>query len=422
MHGSLSFWLTTLLFGLTYLALALGKVPGLRVDRAGIALIGATVLMVTGILSLADAVRSVNYETVVLLFGMMVLVGCLRLGHFFERLARWTLVRVRSPLGLLAVGIGLAGGLSAFLVNDVVCLALAPLVLNLTRRLGLNPMPYLLGLATGANIGSTATITGNPQNMIIGTLSHLSYAQFAARLLPVALIALVIDFALVAWVYRHHLVDGPAGKMGGSRLLAPALVPHLHRAHSYLLRKSLIVTLAVVALFFTGLPIALVALGGAAVLLLLPIRPEKIYRQVDWSLLVLFTGLFVIVHAFETNVVSSWDIENWTGLLRHPVTVLSLVSAVLSNLVSNVPAVLLFKPIIPAMPVDAQPTAWLALAMSSTFAGNLTILGSVANLIVVESARREGYTISLLDYCRIGIPLTVLTLAAGVAWLKYVPY
>jgi Na+/H+ antiporter NhaD/arsenite permease-like protein len=192
-----------------------------------------------------------------------------------------------------------------------------------------------------------------------------------------------------------------------------------HRVYNYLLAKSVAVTLVAVVLFFTGLPIELVALGAAAVLLLLRIRPEKIFVQVDWTLLVMFTGLFVVVHAFAKNVVSHWGIENWHAILDHPIDVLSIVSAALSNLVSNVPAVLLFKPIIPAMPAASQESAWLALAMSSTLAGNLTLLGSVANLIVVENARREGIAISFWEYLRVGLPLTLVTLALGIAWLRW---
>jgi Na+/H+ antiporter NhaD/arsenite permease-like protein len=179
------------------------------------------------------------------------------------------------------------------------------------------------------------------------------------------------------------------------------------------------VTLVTIALFFTGLPLELVALGAAAVLLLDRIKPEKVYRQVDWALLVMFAGLFIVVYAFRLRVVSLWGIESWTWVSERPIDLLSLASAGLSNLVSNVPAVLLLEPVVQA---THQETAWLALAMSSTLAGNLTVLGSVANLIVVENARREGVTISLWDYSRVGIPVTILSLLIGVLWLSWVPY
>jgi Na+/H+ antiporter NhaD/arsenite permease-like protein len=417
-------WLTLVGFILTYAGLAVGKVPGLRIDRAGIALVGATFVLVTGLLSFQDAVRAVDYETIVLLLAMMIVVAFLRLAGFFQCLAGWALARFRRPHALLAVTIVLSGVLSAFLVNDVVCLALTPLLLHLTRRLKVNPLPHLLGLATAANIGSTATITGNPQNMIIGSLSHIAYLRFAARLAPVAVLGLLIDFLVIAWVYR-----GALAASGKSALTRPTdegrpdpVQRPLRNGHLWLLRKSVAVTLAAVVLFFAGLPVALVALGAAGVLLLGRVRPEKIYRQVDWDLLVMFAGLFIVVHAFEVHVIRPRHLEEWGPLQRDPVWLLSLVSAALSNVVSNVPAVLLFKPVIPAMPAGAQETAWLALAMSSTLAGNLTVLGSVANLIVVENARREGVTVSFREYCRAGIPVTVLTLLLGAAWLSVCRY
>jgi Na+/H+ antiporter NhaD/arsenite permease-like protein len=418
MNPSIAFWLTVAIFSLTYLGLALGKAPWLRIDRAGIALVGATLMMLSGILPLPEAVRSIDYETIILLFGMMVVVAYLRLAGFFDRLAHSTLGQFRNPYGLLAVTIALSGVLSAFLVNDIVCLALAPLVIHLARRLQINPLPHLIGLATAANIGSTATLTGNPQNMIIGTLSHIAYWRFTLCLAPLAVVGLVIDFLVIAVVYRRAL--------GVAQADQPPQEPAERQRNSHpqagpwLLRKSVTVTLVTVILFFIGMSIALVALGAAAVLFLGRVRPEKVYSQIDWSLLVMFCGLFVVVHAFETKVVHQWHIERWSLLLDHPLSILSLVSAVLSNLVSNVPAVLLFKPIIPVMPASAQGSAWLALAMSSTLAGNLTVLGSVANLIVVENARQEGVTISFWEYSRAGIPIAILTLTLGVVWLHLI--
>jgi Na+/H+ antiporter NhaD/arsenite permease-like protein len=418
-------YLTSILFTLTYAGLALGNVPGLRMDRAGIALVGATLMLVAGTITFEEAfsAHSIDYETLVLLLGMMVVVGCLRLSGFFRLLAHWCLDRIETPRGLLAVTILLSGVLSAFLVNDIVCLALTPLVLHLARRLRFHPLPHLIGLATASNIGSTATITGNPQNMIIGIQSHISYLRFAARLFPVAVFGLVINFLIIAFIYRRLLIPPKIVDVTGP--IRPEPLPPLRRAHRWLLGKSVLAAGVAVSLFF-ALPsqcLPLIALGAAAFLLVGRIvRPEKIYRQIDWSLLMMFAGLFVVVHAFRMHVVSGWGIDGWTWLLNHPVDLLSGASAVLSNLVSNVPAVLLFEPVMQAMPAPSQETAWLALAMSSTFAGNLTVLGSLANLIVVENARREGVFISFWEYCKVGVPLTLLTLALGILWLKFVPY
>ena len=406
--------LVSTIFGLTYLALALGKVPGLRIDRAGIALVGAAAMLACGVLSMRDAAKAVDYETIVLLFGMMVVVSYLRLAGFFALATERIAARFSGPFSLLAVTIALSGVLSAFLVNDVVCVALTPLVLHLCQRLKRPPIPYLVGLATASNIGSVATITGNPQNIIIGSLSHISYLRFAARLAPVAAIGLALNFAVVALVYRKTL------RQTRSRRPDRADERPRPRVHRGLLIKSVAVTLVTVGLFFAGQPIALVALGRGGCLMLDRVRPEKVYGAVDWPLLVMFAGLFVVVHAFEVNVVQTWGLERWHALLESPVVLVSGLSVVLSNLVSNVPAVLLFKPLMEVMP--QKELAWLALAMSSTLAGNLTVLGSVANLIVVENARRAGTELGFLEYLKVGVPLTVLTTLVGVAWLALVHY
>jgi Na+/H+ antiporter NhaD/arsenite permease-like protein len=420
--------LTLFCFVLTYAGLARGKLPWFRTDRAGIALVGATLVMATGQLGFDDAVKSIDFATIALLLGMMIVVGFLRRASFFAWLAQWVLNRVETPNGLLAATMLLSGGLSAMLVNDVVCLALTPLVLHLARSQKFDERPHLIGLALASNIGSVATLTGNPQNMMIGGFSQIGYSRFAVKLAPIAIIGLGLAFIVTAWVYRSTLrkplptlekrqrdtygaprVNGKAGR-------------GLHRSQRRLLYKGLAVTIGAVFLFFAGAPMALVALGAASILLLGRTNPRKVYAEVDWGLLVMFAGLFVVVRAFEVHILAQSRIGEWTVLRDNQISSLTVVSAALSNLVSNVPAVLLFKPIVLAMPAEVQETAWLALAMSSTLAGNLTILGSVANLIVVEGARREGVTISFRDYVRVGVPVTVLTLLVGVAWLRFFPY
>src|SRR5579871_2749561 len=241
---------TTILFTLTYAGLALGKVPGLRMDRAGIALVGAVLMLVTGALSLDEAVQptSIDYETILLLLGMMIVVGCLRLSGFFRLLTDWCLRKIETPKGLLAMTILLSGVLSAFLVNDIVCLALTPLVLHLARRLRFNPIPHLIGLATASNIGSCGTITGNPQNMIIGIHSHLSYLRFAARLFPVALLGLALNYLVVAFVYRRRLV--PPKIVDVYEPIRHPPPARERRAHRWLRTKSVLATGVAVVLFF----------------------------------------------------------------------------------------------------------------------------------------------------------------------------
>lgn len=406
---------TWIVFILVYLGLAVGKLPLLKLDRAGIALVGATAALVLGILTFPEAVQAVDFGTIALLFGMMVVVAYLRLAGFFRLLASRVLSRAHTPHGVLAAVVGLSGLLSAFLVNDVVCLALGPIVLSLARRIRRDPAPYLVALATAANVGSTATITGNPQNMIIGGLSHVPYGTFAARLAPVAGVGLVLDYAILAFAFRASLGRDAGEEPRDSVAPAdPAGAPDRR-----LLPKGVIVLVGLVASFFAGVPVEIVALGAAAVLMLGRQRPERFYAQIDWNLLVMFTGLFVVVAGFEQHVVRTWDLAWVSSAGSAAMVPLSVATVVLSNLVSNVPAVLLLKSIVVSMEPAAREHAWLTLAMASTLSGNLTPVASVANLIVLEGARRQAVRVSLWDYCRVGVPLTVVTVALGAAWLAF---
>ena len=407
---------TWIVFGLVYFGLAVGKLPLVHLDRAGIALVGATAALVLGIITFPQAVAAVDFATIALLFGMMVVVAYLRLGGFFRLLASRVLSRATTPIGVLAAVVGLSGLLSAFLVNDVVCLALGPIVLSLARRVRRDPTPYLVALATAANVGSTATITGNPQNMIIGGLSHITYGRFAARLAPIAALGLVLVFAIVAVAFRSALATDKGEDTRPSIAPGdPAGTPN-----PKLLLKGVTVLLGLIGCFFAGVPVEIAALGAGALLMLGRQRPERLYAQIDWNLLVMFAGLFVVVAAFELHVVSTWNLGWVASSGTAPVAALSAAAAVLSNLVSNVPAVLLLKSIVSSMVPAAREQAWLTLAMASTLSGNLTPVASVANLIVLEGASRQGVRVSLWDYCRVGVPLTVVTLLLGAGWLAFV--
>jgi len=395
-----------LIFLATYTVLAFGAVPLVRLDRTGAAIVGAILMIVAGGVPLDEAYRAIDYRTLVLLFGMMVLVANLRLALFFRVLAETVARRVTHPALLLVAVVFAAGLLSALFVNDTICLVFTPVLVEVARARNQRPLPYLLALATASNIGSVAAITGNPQNMLIGSVSGISYARFSGALAPVALGGLALASAVLYFSFRRDLHPTAAA-------FQPVSVRPVHRA---LMLKSLAVAAGMLAGFLAGLDPALVASSGAAVLLVTRrVKPEKVYRQIDWGLLVLFVGLFIVIHGVERAQLD----DRFFDLLR-PVGVqtvagLSIVSAVLSNLVSNVPAVMLFTRLVPQLP--HPDTAWLALAMSSTLAGNLTILGSIANLIVVEGAARHGVKISFTDYLRVGVPVTVLTLALGIIWL-----
>jgi Na+/H+ antiporter NhaD/arsenite permease-like protein/uncharacterized metal-binding protein YceD (DUF177 family) len=297
---------------------------------------------------------------------------------------------------LLTAIVLVSGLLSAFFVNDTMCLVLTPLVLEITKRLQRNPLPYLLGVAMSSNCGSVATVTGNPQNMLIGTYSGIPYTAFAAALAPVALAGMALTIVVLAFVYRNEFRK------------ESRLEPEQHRVRvrRALLWKSVAVSLGMIALFFAGWPVHKVAVvAGALLLITRRVKPERIYHEIDWSLLVMFIGLFIVVAGMEKTGLAESAFAFASRFHLDRVGPMSVCTALMSNLVSNVPAVLMFKSVVPKL---ANPSrAWLALAMSSTLAGNLTLMGSVANLIVVERARRE-IRISFWEYAKAGVPLAVL--------------
>lgn len=395
------------IFVATYLFIAVGKLPGYHLDRAGAALLGACLMVWLGVLSLEEAFAAIDFDTIALLLGMMIVVANLRLSGFFELVNEWVVVRTRRPLVLLAAIIFLAGVLSAFLVNDTICLVMTPLVLDVTLRLKRNPVPYLLAVALASNVGSVATITGNPQNMIVGSLSRIHYGSFTQALAPVAVTGLFLTVAMIALIYRSEFLGGQTFSVKVSRpvrYLQPVVV------------KTLLVMAVMVALFFSGHPVAKVAIiGGAYMLFTRRIKAHKVYREIDWPLLVMFSGLFVVVAAFERVALTPGVIAAVARQHLDDVAVLSGVTAVLSNLVSNVPAVLMLKSFVGNL-ADPQ-RAWLAVAMASTLAGNFTLVGSVANLIVAQRAQGAGVVISFWAYFKVGAPLTILTILFGIWWL-----
>ena len=395
------------IFAATYFVVAIGHFPGLRIDRTGAAIIGASLMIGTGILTFEEAVQAVDYSTLVLLFGMMIVVASLRFSGFFRWVGVLAMRRAHGSLTLLGAVVVLSGVFSAFFVNDTICLALTPLVLEVTRATGRKPVPYLLAVAMASNAGSVATITGNPQNMMIGSLSRIPYPQFTAALAPVAAASLALTFVVIAVLYRKELFRA-------QHLQVQEVRVRLNRA---LLWKSAAVSVGMIVFFFAGWSVARVAIvAGALLLVTRRVKPEKVYHEIDWALLALFAGLFVVVAGVEKTSLDENLFRFASRFRLGNVWVLSGFSALLSNLVSNVPAVLVFRPLIDHLPYPQQ--GWLTLAMSSTLAGNLTILGSVANLIVVQLARREA-KITFWEYLRAGAPLTLLSLAVGAAWMHW---
>ena len=397
----------TLIFAATYLVLAIGRFPGLRIDRAGAAIVGATLMVAAGVLRFDEALRAVDWTTIVLLLGMMIVVANLHLSGFFRLVAARVVCHAHSPKMLLAGIIAVSGVLSALFVNDTMCIVLTPLVAQVTLSLRRNPVPYLLAVALASNAGSVATITGNPQNMMIGALSGIPYPRFAAALSPVAAVSLVLAWLVLVAVYREEFASGRFEKIDPGRI----------RVNRPMLWKALAVSAGMVFFFFRGWPVAQTAIVAGAVLLVTRrVKPEKVYHDIDWPLLAMFAGLFIVVRGFETTALERGLLDFAGGTPLDRPLVLSFFSAAASNLVSNVPAVLLFKPLIVRL---ADPVlSWLTLAMSSTLAGNFTLVGSVANLIVVERARPE-VRIRFVDHFKVGGPVTALSIAAGALWLDW---
>ena len=394
------------IFALTYGLISTRRTPFIRLDRPTAALAGAVLMIAAGVLTPDEAYRAIDWNTIALLLGMFVLTGSLRLAGFFEWAATALLRRAQSPRLLLVAITFSAGLLSAVLVNDTVCVMFAPLVIMLVERSGIPIRPHLFGLAVGANVGSVMTVVGNPQNMIIAGAAPLPYASFARVMVPAGLIGLAVATVLLLTIFRREL--------GASS--APDLAASTPPVDLLLLSKTLACFVFTSVGFMLGFQLAWTALGGAVVLMLISGRPPRqILAEVDGPLLLFFGALFVVVAGLDQSGVlaaaSGWMPTTRDGGL-FGLLKLSLVSVLASNVVSNVPWVVIATSWLPHG-VGHQ-REWLVLALTSTFAGNLTLLGSVANVIVFEIAR-ERCAIGFWRFLAIGAPITVLTTVVGLA-------
>lgn len=397
--------LTLVLVVIIYAALAVGQVPYTRMNRATIAVVGACALVVTGALSEEEALHALDMGTILLLGAMMVINVNLRMAGFFRYVSSRTLRLARTPHALLALVIVSSGVLSALFLNDTICLMVTPIVVDLALRLKRDPIPYIIGLAVATNVGSVATITGNPQNIIIGQSSGIGYLNFLAALAPVALVGFVICWSVIVLAFRHEFRG----------TLPEVTLPPPHPYRPLLTRTVAVVALLLLA-FAAGLPIVTSACVAAGALLISRVRPDKLLN-LDWGLLVMFAGLFVVTGAIEQSGLSAALFAPFRDTLQGGIVPFTIASSVLSNLVSNVPAVLLLRPEISQFANPEQ--AWLTLAMSSTLAGNLTLIGSAATLIVAELAQVRGVKLGFMTFLKVGVPVTLLTLLFGVAWLAW---
>ena len=395
-------WTVVAIFAIVYLGMFLGGLPRLKLDRAGIALLGAIAVIGSGAMSPESAAQAVHLPTVLLLFAFMVMSAQMRLGGFYTAVTRAVAALPLAPAAWLAALIAVVAGLSAVFSNDIVCLAVTPVLVRICLQRSLNPLPFLVGLACAANIGSAATLIGNPQNMLIGAVARLSFVDYIVAALPPVLLSLL---ALWLWLARAYRLGLLAERQTPVDLAADD-APAFDRWQS---AKGLAVAaLVMLAFLFTDWPREVVALVAAGVLLLSRrLHSAQVMGFVDWPLLVLFAGLFVVNGAFERTGLAA-DAVHW--LAEHGVALdapgpLLVIGVGLSNLVSNVPAVMLLLP-----HLHSSEAATL-LALASTFAGNLLLVGSIANLIVADLARRTGVEIDWKQHARIGIPVTLMSLA-----------
>lgn len=394
------------IFTLTYITISVQRLPYFHLDRTSGALIGAVAMIASGVLKLPEAYQAINSDTIILLLGMMIIVAYLQSSGFFDIVSTFIIRHARSDSQLLLTVIIVSGTLSAFFVNDTVCLMLTPFILTLTSRSRTDPKPYLLALASSANIGSVATLVGNPQNMLVGTFSNWKYLPFFLLMLPVAIIGLLIDFHIIKFFFRKRL----------NHSIPSALDEHQIRLPDRpLVYKSLLVVLIVITGFSAGINLAFMSILGASILILIANkRPDEIFAHINWSLLLFFASLFVVVAGInKVGIVAT--VHNFLKpyfaiSTEQQIFGFSFASLILSNIVSNVPYVMIVRHWVASF--NLPHLMWLVLAMSATFAGNLTVVGSVANMIVLELSKTRA-PFKFWEFTKVSGSIALISWVAG---------
>jgi Na+/H+ antiporter NhaD/arsenite permease-like protein len=397
-----------IIFVITYIGIIFTRLPKVNIDRPSAAFIGAVAMLAFSVVSFEEAVSFIDFNTIFLLLGMMIVVAALKFDGFFNLITEKTLQFANSRLKLLIGVVFISGIASAFLVNDAVVLIFTPIIISICQRVRINPLPYLIAEILSSNIGSVMTITGNPQNMLIGLNSGISYTDFLLKLMPISFIGMVLCIVVVRFIYKKEFKDS------SSLIYTPT-----HNYNFKNMYSSIIVFgLVVLAFFFgklLGMSIAVIALAGASLIILFgKHKPEKLIKDVDWVLLLFFASLFIVVGAVQKvglldGILNIGLEENFAGLIS-----IHSISLVLSQILSNVPYTVLMLPLMNV--VDSE-TLWLALASASTLAGNATIIGAMANIIVIESADRFGVKIGFWEFFKSGIIITILTFIVSVSLL-----
>jgi Na+/H+ antiporter NhaD/arsenite permease-like protein len=399
------------IFAVTYIGIAIGHVPGLKLNRVGIALLGAIGMMIFGGVSTNDAISYLNGPTICLLFGFFVISAQLRLSGFYDKVAENLSSQLENPARFLLILMLVTGGLSAVLNHDIVCYAFAPITGVALLRKRINPVPFLIALTISSNIGAGATLIGNPQNMMIGQVAHLDFGHYMLWSIAPVAFAMTAAYGIIWLMSRKNFQMAGASQSE----LAQHGYP-FDRAHTV---KGIIILIVVIGLFFTSIPKEVIVLAAAGIhLASTKFRTEDLLGLVEWPILVLFIGLFVVAGAFQSTGYGDQAIH-WLAQggfnLNAPVN-LTLTTAALSNLVGNSAAVMLLLKVVnltgPAVPY--------ILALANSFGGSLIIIGSVSNIIVVQQAREMGIRISFWDFARLGIPVTLAALAGLLAWVALV--
>ena len=398
-----------LIFAVTYLGIAMGRFPGLKLNRVGIALLGAIGMMIFGAVTTAQAVTFVNWPTVCLLFGFFVISAQLRLSGFYNLVAGGIAARLGHPARFLFVLMAVTAGLSSVLNHDIVCFVFTPIVATALLRKQLNPVPFLIALAIASNLGAAATLIGNPQDMMIGQVAHLNFGRYLLWSGAPVIFALASAYGII-WSLSKNQLSGPLAVPSQ----AAGQAYSFNRLHTL---KGLVVLAAVIGLFFAPLPAEIIALAAAAIHLASPkFRTEQLLGLVDWPILVLFIGLFVVTGAFESTGYGEQAVQ-WlaqAGFNLNAHVNLALTTAALSNLISNSATVMLLLKVVNL----GQPATAYILALANSFGGSLLIIGSVSNIIMVQQARDLGVKISFWDFTRLGLPVTLAALAGLLAWVK----
>jgi Na+/H+ antiporter NhaD/arsenite permease-like protein len=396
-----------IIFGITYLGIAMGRIPGLKLNRPGIALLGAIAMMIFGHVTTANAVSYINWPTIFLLFGFFVISAQLRLSGFYDRVAVNLAGQLTHPARFLFILMLASGGLSAFLNNDVVCFVFAPITAAALLRKQINPIPFLVALAISSNLGAGATLIGNPQNMMIGQVAHLDFGPYLLWSIVPVIFALGAAYGIIWFMSQKNL---PAASMAQNES-PPQTYPY-NQIHTV---KGIIILAVVIALFFTPLPKEVVALAAAGIhLASTKFKTNDLLGLVDWTILVLFLGLFVVAGAFQSTGCGAQAVQSLaqSGFNLNTTTNLILTTAGLSNLIGNSAAVMLLLKVLDL----TQHSVPFILALGNSFAGNLMIIGAVSNIIVAQQAREMGIKIGFWDFARLGIPVTLISLAGLFVW------